>query len=190
MENYSGEKCSLKQPIVKEPMYSPGKPPKKYNRKKTIGIFGCLNYSYGLSCPEIISATIGSGGDIYIIPLIGYGIGDFHLSYHKSGKFHWVLNEKHIQPVQGEEDFAQAFNMWLKIKKPSCFCFRRGRRLAETEIIQIVERLSQHFPIEFDVQQAAHNIIFVGFFILTKGNIKRIALNLPVFPLTSTTGGE
>jgi hypothetical protein len=45
-------------PNVVIPRYSPSKPPKRYNRKKTIGIFCCLWFSFGFRCPELLRATI------------------------------------------------------------------------------------------------------------------------------------
>ena len=65
--------------------YSPGNPPRDFNKRESIGTFFCMHKSdNSFKCYEFLRATATSrGGDIYIIP---YPVADpagFHMSYHR-----------------------------------------------------------------------------------------------------------
>jgi len=159
---------SPEQASVKIPRYAPGTPPKKYNVKKSISIFCCRRFSYGYKCPEVLRATITTKGDVYVIPDTEYGLGDFHISHHKSGEFHWVNQKNHIQPICGEDDFPAALRLWFKFKCPPCLCFRRGRGLDEKEITSLLQRLAQYLPFPFNIAKASQD--------LAKHNFHRLVL--------------
>ena len=95
------------------PKYAPSTPPKNYMKKKAISIFGCIKYSYGFKCPELIRARISTKGDIYVVPypITEIGSRDFHLSHHSSGDFHWTDDGNHIQPIYREKDFPAASSL-------------------------------------------------------------------------------
>ena len=156
--NYDNKKIII-------PRYSPGTPPKNYKEKKAVSLFCCLKFSFGAKCPELLRAVISKKGDVYIIPYVEYGSrgfsnfpGDFHLSHHKSGKFHWTTKKEHIEPVYGEKDFAAAFGLWLKLRHPPCFCFRRGSGLNEQEITSLLNRLAQNIPFVFDIESSSKDL--------------------------------
>jgi hypothetical protein len=146
------------QASVKIPRYGPGILPKRYNVKRSISIFCCLRFSFGFKCPEALRATITTKGDVYVIPYTEYGLGDFHISHHKSGEFHWGYQGNHIQPICGEDDAPAAMRLWLKLKQPPCFCFRKGRNLNDEEIVTLIQRLAQNLPFTFNVEKASHNL--------------------------------
>ena len=165
MNKESKKNQPFEQASVQIQRYAPGHPPKNYNRKKAISIFGCLYFSYGFRCPELLRATITSAGDVYIIPLHRVylaesekGRRDFHISYHKSREFHWTHGGTHIVPVCGEDDAPAAMRLWLKLKQPPCFCFRKGRNLNDEEIVTLIQHLAQNLPFNFNVEEASQNL--------------------------------
>ena len=129
-------------------------------KKKAISIFGCIKYSYGFKCPELIRARISTKGDIYVVPypITEIGSRDFHLSHHSSGDFHWTDDGNHIQPIYREKDFPAALKRWLKVKHPPCFCIRKGTNLSEIEIDNILHNLASYFPIYFKVNEACQRL--------------------------------
>jgi hypothetical protein len=149
---------------IVEPKHAPGKPPKKYDAKKAIGVFVCLGFSYGARCPELLRARIGAKGDIYVIPHAEYAgkskstNKEFHISHHKSGEFHWALDGEHVHPVFGESDYPAAFGFVLKVRRPPCFCVRRGKDLDVDEIAILVECLARYLPFKFDTAIACQNL--------------------------------
>jgi hypothetical protein len=161
------------------PRYSPGTPPKDYKEKKAISIFCCLWFSYGIRCPELLRATITTKGDIYVIPYVEYmgksmeKFRDFHLSYHSSGDFRWAEGGTHVEPVCGETDFGAAFGMWLKVRRPACFCFRKGKGISDKEIVSLLQRLAQNFPFTFDVGEALQNLRRSNFYRLVSADLKQ-----------------
>lgn len=152
------------------PKYGPGEPPKKYNAKRAVGIFACLCFSYGTRCPELLRARMNIKGDIYVIPHTEYmgksnGIDrDIHMSHHKSGEFHWVVDRNHVQPAFGEADFPAAFGLWLKLQRPPCFCFRRGKGLDEKEIATLVECLAKYLPFKIDTRGTSQSLRDFNFY--------------------------
>jgi hypothetical protein len=146
------------------PKYAPGKPPKKYNAKKAIGVFVCLGFSDGAKCPELLRARIGAEGDVYVIPHTEYAgksksvNKEFHISHHKSGEFHWMQDGEHVHQVLGESDFPAAFGFVLKVRRPPCFCFRRGKNLSINEIATLVECLAKYLPFKIDTMIACQNL--------------------------------
>jgi len=167
------DKPNSKYNMIKIPRYSPNTPPKDYNEKKAISIFCCIGFSFGFKCPELLRATITGKDDVYVIPFTEYGLGDFHLSYHKSGRFHWTYEQTHTQPVCGETDFAAAFGVWLKVKHPLCFCFRKGKKLSDKEVVSLLQSLAQNFPFNFDVQHASQNLMKSNFYRLVSADLKQ-----------------
>jgi hypothetical protein len=151
------------------PEHAPGKSPKKYNAKKAIGVFVCLSFSYGPRCPELLRARISAKGDIYVIPHTEYAgksrskNTEFHISHHKSGKFHWVWDGEHVHPAFGESDYPAAFGFALKVRQPPCFCFRRGKDLDVDEIAILVECLARYLPFKIDTAIACQNLRDVNF---------------------------
>jgi len=155
MKKESKKRQSFEQVSIKIPKYSPGHPPKNYNRKKAISLFCCLSFSCGPRCLELLTASITSRGDIYVMPFTEHASGDFHLSYHKSGKFHWTHRGNHIQPIYGEDDSPAAMRLWLKFKEPPCFCLRKGRNLNDEEIFMLLQRLAPNLPFAFDIEKVS-----------------------------------
>lgn len=166
-------KGHFEEPKIKIPRYGPGSPPKKYNVKKSISIFCCLWFSFGFRCPEVLRATITTKGDVYVIPYTEYGLRDFHLSYHESGKFHWGYEGTHIEPLCGKTDFAAAFGMMLKLRCPPCFCLRKGKMLSDGEIVRLVQRLTQNFPFPFDIEEACRQLQNAKFYRLVSVDMTR-----------------
>ena len=160
-------------PAIVIPRYSPSTPPKNYNKNKAISIFCCLRFSFGFRCPELLRATITSEGEIYVIPYSEYGIGDFHLSYHKSGRFHWGYDRTNVEPVCGETDFAAAFGLWLQFKQPLCFCFRKGRNLNDMEIVSLLQKLAENFPFTFDKEKAYQHLTIAKYYRLILASLKQ-----------------
>ena len=148
------------------PKYAPNTPPKNYKKKKAISIFCCIKYSHGFKCPELIRARITTKGDVYIVPypITETGFKDLHLSHHSSGEFHWTDDGKHVQPVYGEKDFPAALKLWLKFKCPPCFCFRKGKSLSDTEIDNILQRITEYFPFTLDKNEAYQNLLDANFY--------------------------
>lgn len=73
-----------------KPEAMPGKPPKWYNKDKSIGLF----VSTHRGCIEIIRRKIMSSGDIYVFRLPqSQRTCPFHEAFHKSGEFHWKIGE-------------------------------------------------------------------------------------------------
>ena len=143
----------------------PGKPPKSYRQKRAVGLFLCLARSYGQACHEILRAKTTVEGDIYLtVRKVG-----FHEAFHKSGEFHWTWERegKHVKPQYGEQDFPVAFKLWLKFRKPSCICFRRGRLLQKEQIVRLVPSLARYLPIEINSEQASEDLCEKGFYKLT-----------------------
>jgi len=173
MSAESEKKQHLEQTDIRIPRYNPGNPPKNYGEKKAISIFCCLHFSFGFGCPELLRARITKKGDIYVIPFSEYGIGDFHLSHHESGEFHWGHDRTHDKPAYGEGDFAAAFGLWLKVRSPLCFCLRKGKNLNNEDIAILVQRLAQNFPFAFDIETASRDLERSNFYRLVLAALKQ-----------------
>lgn len=145
---------------ILEPRYRLGVPPKDYNKKKSIGVFGCIRSDF--KCFEILRLRIkgkGDGYEVYVIPIEALqGKLDFHLSYHKSGKFHWAHNKKHINPLRGESDYCEPFTLYLRSKFAPCFCLRKGKNLSDNEMNILLSKLTRYFPFDFNVEEVLRNL--------------------------------
>lgn len=146
--------------------YSPGKPPKNYSAKNAIGFFVCLYSSSGANCPEYLRVRISPEGDIYVIPHPGSADKsknskdtELHISHHKSGEFHWAIDGKSVYPVFGESDYPAAFGLVLKVRRPPCFCFRRGKNLDAEEISLLVDCLARYIPFKINTERTCQNLI-------------------------------
>ena len=134
-----------------EPSAALGKPPKKFSKKRSVGVFACLGRAN--MCFEILRArTTSQKEDIYIIPFPNARTKGFHESIHESGKVHWVweCGKVHKDPLYGREDSPSALKNYIKRKSPVCICFRAGQSLTNRQIRLLVSRLIEFIP--FDVQ--------------------------------------
>ena len=162
------------------PKYAPKNPPKNYSKKKAIGVFVCLYFSFGPRCPEVLRARITTGGEIYVMPFVEYhpfsenSLKDFHMSYHVSGEFHWTKDGTHTKPLYGEADLRKAFESWLKFRFPMCICFRKGKELREEEIDNLIECLSSYLPITVNIKEAAQNMKHKRFHRLVSPFVKQV----------------
>jgi len=139
----------------------PGKPPKWYNKDKSIGLFVLTPKG----CIEEVRGKTGSKGDIYVfrIPQTQETY-PFHESFHKSGEFHWKIKGQKTFPLCGSEDLPAAFKMsFFRVGQAPCFCFRRGKRLKNHEIRALVENLSRYIP-PIDVEEVALGLEKQGFY--------------------------
>ncbi|MBA7690465.1 hypothetical protein ES703_98992 [subsurface metagenome] len=161
--------------IIVTPKYAPSTPPKNYKKKKAISIFCCIKYSYGFKCPELLRARITTKGDVYIVPypITETGSKDLHLSHHSSGEFHWTDDVNHVQPIYGEDDFPTALKIWLKFKRPPCFCFRKGKALNDIEIDNILQRIARYLPFSFNIKETYQNLKDANFYRLALSQFKR-----------------
>ena len=113
---------------------------------------------------------MSNAGDIYLFPLVAFG-NDFHLSYHKSGTFHWAFDGKHEVPVCGENDFNAAFKMMLRVNKNPGYCIRLGKALDVDEIEKVLKIAEIYLPFEFSVEDIAAKLDSDKFCIFMSGGI-------------------
>jgi len=149
-------------PLIPEAM--PGKPPKWYNKDKSIGLFLCGGPDH---CVEMVRGTIGSKGDIYVFPtpLQVQKHFPFHESFHTSGEFHWKMRGEKIIPICGPEDAPAAFRAaFFKFGQTPCFCFRRGKRLSSNEIRFLVRSLIKYVPLIIDTKKVISALEKDGFY--------------------------
>ena len=140
------------------PRYSPRTPPKDYKESRAIGVFFCLKSEAVVGCPELLRAKVSAVEDIYIVPFVEYALRGYHPRYHESGKFDWLQDSSHIQPIFGEGEPIPAFGEWLRAQHPSCLCFRKGRELNDMEIDRMVRRLSQNLPYIINTEETSRGL--------------------------------
>lgn len=145
-----------------------GNPPKDYRPKKAVGLFVCWVRSFGLACYEILRArTVASGRDIYVIFFSGamrISGDNLHESYHESGDFHWLIDGQHVVPLYSKEDSPAAIKLFLRMKPPLCYCFRKGRNLERDKITNLVSCLARYLPIEISIGETSREIWEKGFY--------------------------
>ncbi len=145
---------------ISDPKHRLGVPPKDYDKRKSIGVFGCIRSDF--KCFEILRLRIKGKVheyEVYVIPIEALqGRLDFHLSYHRSGKFHWAHNKKHMNPLHSESDYREAFKLYLRCKFAPCFCLRKGKNLSDNEMNNLLCELTRHVPFDFDVEEVLRNL--------------------------------
>ena len=141
----------------------PGKPPKRYNKYKSIGIFAFKSHR---RCIEMVRGKISSQGDIYVFPHPSTQKEfPFHESFHKTGDFHWTMKDEKTVPVCGPKDLPaaeKAAHFRLRWPPPLCFCFRKGKGLRREEIKLLVENLKRYVP-PINVEEVVSSLEEKGF---------------------------
>ena len=90
---------------------------KKFNKKKSLGFFILIldPETKERKHRELLRVVNKKEGEYYIIPRPMDQSG-FHISYHKSGQFHWKIDKKHQLPKERERDFREAFLGYLRMQ--------------------------------------------------------------------------
>ena len=99
--------------------------------------------------------------EVYIIPIVPESKEDFHVSHHRSGKFHWKMNGKSITPAFGELDMALALRSFLQFRGCPIGIRLRGN-LEENQIKKGLEKLQVYLPFELDVNVCATTLFSKG----------------------------
>ena len=104
---------------------------------------------------------VNNGEDYYIFP---YPLNKmtFHLSYHKSGEFHWVYKDKHHFPTEQERDFRAAFRDYLSIQAKFGwivgYCVSYGPQVNKATLRKMLDLLSRYVVIDFRTEEALNDI--------------------------------
>ena len=125
---------------------------KEFKKKKSLGFFILTldPETKELKHREIIRVVNPKEGEHYIIPRPLDKL-DFHISYHKTGQFHWWINEKHQFPKERKEDFCAAFLQHLKLQSLFGwiigYCIAYGPKVKKKSLKRMLEILAQYVPI-------------------------------------------
>ena len=99
--------------------------------------------------------------EYYIIPVPLHKT-DFHISYHKSGQFHWVHDRKHHFPLKQEHDFRVAFRDYLGIQAMFGwiigYCVACGPKVEKDSLKELLNLLSRYTIIDFRSKEALDDI--------------------------------
>lgn len=137
---------------------------KKFNKKKSLGFFILILEpdTIELKHREMLRIVNPKDGEYYIIPrpLAKF---DFHISYHKSGTFHWAVQTKHELPKEREEDFRTAFLSYMAMQATYGwiigYCIAVGPKVKINVLRKMLQLLSGYVPIRgLDTHNACEDI--------------------------------
>lgn len=147
--------------------------PRNYDNEKSIGVFvPHFNENGQRNCREIVRAKIGAQGDIYVFPHPkNQNTFPVHESFHKTGEFHLTTKQGKNSLAYGEKDLPAAlFFTNFRANNPSCFCFRRGKRLIIEEIRALIKNLARYTP-SINIEDAASTLAREGIYQLYQQNL-------------------
>lgn len=138
------------------------KPCKQFRKKNALAFYILImdTDSMELKHREMLR-IVNNGKDFYMIPHPLRKIA-FHLSYHKSGQFHWVYEDKHHFPMEQERDFRSAFSNYLRIQTYFGwivgYCVSYGPQVDKATLRTMLDLLSRYTAIDFRSEEALNDI--------------------------------
>jgi hypothetical protein len=124
---------------------------KQFNKKKSIGFFiHIYDPDEDTVKPrEMIRIQNRKEGEFYLFPR-PLDHADFHISYHKTGEFHWKLDKEYHFPKEDERDFRVAFRDYLSIQAHTGwifgYCIAVDRRVERRSLARMLQILSGYVP--------------------------------------------
>jgi hypothetical protein len=140
---------------------------KQFNKKNALAFYILIvdRDSMELKHREMLR-IVNNGEDYYIFPYPLKKIS-FHLSYHKSGEFHWVyedlvLRNKYHFPKEQERDFRTAFRDYLSIQSKFGwivgYCVSYGPQVNKATLGKMLDLLTRYVVIDFSTEEALNDI--------------------------------
>ncbi len=139
---------------------------KQFHKKNAIAFYILIldPDSKDLKHREMLRIVNQQNGEYYIIPR-PLDKNDFHISYHKSGQFHWFLDQKYHFPLQQEHDFRIAFRDYLRIQAKFGwiigYCVACGPKVEKDSLRKMLDLLSRYITVDFR-SDGALNDVFEG----------------------------
>ena len=135
--------------LKKYPRFS--KSCKKFNKKKSVGFFiHVYDPDEDTVKPrEMLRIQNRKEGEFYLFPR-PLDHADFHISYHRSGEFHWKMEQEHHFPEEDERDFRIAFRDYLAIQAQIGwifgYCIAVDRRVERPTLARMLQIMSGYVP--------------------------------------------
>lgn len=163
---------------------------KEFKKKKSLAFFikipdpdeGVVKHR------EMIRIVNTKEGEFYLFPRPADHV-DFHISYHRSGQFHWVLDIEHYLPAKSEQDFREAFCDYLTLQASHgwivAFCISCGPGVSRDSLGRMLEILSGYVPVPGLDSVEALNDIFERKRVTQPNPFKRMPDGMESYPMAS-----
>lgn len=137
---------------------------------------------------EMIRLVNPKADEYYLIPR-PLDKSDFHISYHKSGAFHWKLNRILQLPKEREKDFRDAFCDYILMQSffgwIVGYCIACDARLSKTALRSMLKILAPYIPIPGVDSEAACDDIYERKHVTKQNNAKSKDSPVQLYPLAS-----
>lgn len=136
---------------------------KQFRKKNAIAFYILIldRDSMDLKHREMLRIISQQNDEYYIIPR-PLDKNNFHISYHKSGQFHWTLDQKYHFPLQQEHDFRIAFRDYLRIQARFGwiigYCIACGPKVDKDTLRKMLDLLSRYITIDCRSDEALNDI--------------------------------
>jgi len=163
---------------------------KEFTKKESIALFikipdpdeGVVKHR------EMIRIVNKKEGEFYLFPR-PTDRADFHISYHRSGQFHWVLDNEHYFPAKSEEDFREAFRDYLTLQAAHgwivAFCIASGPGVSRDSLRRMLQILSGYAPVPGLDSPEALDDIFERKRVTQPNPFKRMPDGMEPYPMAS-----
>jgi len=136
---------------------------KKFQKPKALAFYILIPDpdSIELRHREMLRIVNPKVDEFYVIPR-PLDKSDFHISYHRSGRFHWNLNKKYHFPKERKEDFCVAFSDYLRLQASFGwivgFCFACGPKVSKGTLGKMLQILAEYIPVDVSLKLALDDI--------------------------------
>jgi hypothetical protein len=125
---------------------------KDFRKKRSLSAFIVVPVNEGkaLEHREMLRITSPKPEEFYLVPQ-PLNKTDFHLSYHRSGRFHWKLQKKYHVPSQSVADFSSAFHDYIAMQMFHgwivALCFACSPDLSRQTLRKILGIIAPYIPL-------------------------------------------
>jgi len=163
---------------------------KEFKKKKSLAFFikipdpdeGVVKHR------EMIRIVNKKEGEFYLFPR-PTDRANFHISYHRSGQFHWVLDNEHHFPAKSEQDFREAFRDYLTLQAAHgwivAFCIAGGPGVSRDSLRRMLQILSGYVPVPGLDSMEALNDVFERKRVTQPNPFKRMPDGMEPYPMAS-----